>query len=101
MTKPKTKISKKEIENIAELIMVRLRKEEKSMLPKQLRIILKYAEQLDDINTSKLKETSQVTGLKNILRDDKVKRSLTQKEALSNAAFVEGGFFKVPGKLYL
>jgi len=49
------------------------------------------------LDTTGIKETSQVTNLKNVFREDMIEkeRMLTQEEALSNAKNTLDGYFKV------
>ena len=56
-----------------------------------------YVSQLQSVNTEDVVETSQVTGLENVLREDEIDESriLTQEEALSGAKSTHNGFFVV------
>lgn len=88
-------ISKNEVKHIAKLANIGLSNQELEKFQKQLSGILEYVDQLNELDTKKVKPTFQVTGLKNIWREDLVKPSLTQKEALQNAPQQENGYFKV------
>lgn len=63
---------------------------------KQLQVVLDYIEKLNEIETKNVEETSQITGLENVLREDKANSSriLSQEEALINASDKENGLFK-------
>ncbi|PWU23573.1 Asp-tRNA(Asn)/Glu-tRNA(Gln) amidotransferase GatCAB subunit C [Candidatus Cerribacteria bacterium 'Amazon FNV 2010 28 9'] len=67
----------------------------------QLNSVLEYTQQASMLSTDGVAETSQVTGLENILREDVVERSrmFTQEEALSNAHRTHNGYFVVPALL--
>lgn len=54
---------------------------------------LKYLEVLDELDTSKVPETNQVTGLTNVFQDEKNSKTITSKEALSNAKEQSNGLF--------
>ena len=95
----KTKLTKKDIEHIAELVMMELTDEEIAKVGPQMEEILTYVAQLNELDTSKTESTHHVTGLENVLRKDEVWPSLSQEGALSNAAQTEDGYFKVPGSL--
>lgn len=89
------KISKKEVEHLAKLANFKLSKKEVEKFQKQLSEILDYFNLLQEVRTLKVKPTSQVTGLENVLRDDQVGLGLSQKEALSGSKSVHKGYFKV------
>ena len=61
----------------------------------QLSDILENFEILQEVDTSEVQPTSQVTGLRNIVKDDGVIPSLTQGEIMANAPQEEDGFFKI------
>ena len=88
-----------DISHVAKLANLMLSPNEKKKFEKQLEETIEYIEGLNEVKTEGVKPTSQVTGLENVLREDEVKPSLTQEEALSNAKSVHNGFFKVKGIL--
>jgi len=89
------KLSINQVEHIAKLANFHLSKKELSKFQRQLSEILSYIEILNKVDTSKIKTTSQVTGLENVFKKDRVEESLTQKEALSNTKSKQNGYFKV------
>lgn len=84
---------------VAKLANLPLSPKEKEKFEKQLSEILSYIEKLKEINTENIKTTSQVTGLENVVRNDEISPSLSQKEALSNTKSQHNGFIKVPAIL--
>ena len=91
-----SKITADEVEKLAKLARVGLTKEETQTLASQMTEILGFAEQLDKVDVSGVEPTSQVTGLANVFRDDKVIRAEnTREELLSNAPETEAGSIKV------
>lgn len=88
-----------DIKQVAKLANLTLTKEEEEKFSRQLLETTKYIEGLDEVDTTGVEPTSQVTGLENITREDIVKPSLSQDEALKNAASTHNGFFKVKGVL--
>ena len=64
------KISLEEVEHIAELARIELTKEEKEKFSDELSDVLGYVEQLQEVDTKKIKPVSQVTGLVNVVRED-------------------------------
>jgi len=85
-----------EVEHIARLARLRLTEEEKERYSVQLGKMLEYVRQLNELDLAKVPPTSHVVPLKNVLREDVVRESLPQEEALRNAPQKEKGYFKVP-----
>ena len=90
------KISKEQVEHVALLARLELTEAEKEMYTEQLNSILEYAAVLDKLDTKDVPPTAHPLPLHNVFRDDVVKPSISQDEALSNAPDQEDGFFKVP-----
>lgn len=67
------KLTKEEVEHIADLARIKLSSKEIRKYQDQLSTILDYIEQLGEVDTTDVEPTAQVTGLENILREDKVK----------------------------
>jgi aspartyl-tRNA(Asn)/glutamyl-tRNA(Gln) amidotransferase subunit C len=84
-----------DINHVAKLANLPLNPQEKEKFEKQLSETLTYVGKLSSVNTEKVKETSQVTGLENVTRVDEAKTSLTQEEALKNTNSSHNGLFKV------
>lgn len=62
----------KEIEQIAALARLELSEKEKKMYAEQLSVVLDYIGMLNEVNTDNVIETSQVTGLEDVTREDGV-----------------------------
>ncbi len=90
-----TQLSPEEVQKIASLAAMHLSEVEVKKFQGWLTEALNYIEVLQEIDTSKTPETSQVTGLINIWRADQARVSLTQKQALQNAPRQLRGYFKV------
>lgn len=73
--------------------------EEKKKFESQLEETIDYVNQLEEIDTQKVKPTSQVTGLENVVRKDEAAPSFSQEEALQNTKNKQNGMFKVPAIL--
>lgn len=65
------KLTVKEVEQIANLARLELNEEEKKMYAEQLSVVLEYIGILNEVNTEGVKETCQVTGLEDVVREDK------------------------------
>ena len=61
-----------EVRHIAKLAKLKLSDKEIKKFTKQLSNILGFFEQLQEVNTNDVEETSQVTGLENVLRIDEI-----------------------------
>jgi aspartyl-tRNA(Asn)/glutamyl-tRNA(Gln) amidotransferase subunit C len=85
-----------QVEEIALLARLDLNKPEKEKFRAQLSAILDYAEMLQELDTSNVPPTAQVTGLVGVMRDDVVTGSLTQAQVLKNAPAHQEGFVTVP-----
>lgn len=88
-----------DVKRIASLANLSLSDKELKKFRSQLEETLIYIKNLSEINTARTEPTSQVTGLENVTREDKVTPSLTQEKALRNAVSTQNGFFKVKGVL--
>ncbi len=90
------KITIKEVEHVANLARLEFNEEEKKKLAQQLAKILDYIDQLNKLDTTNVEPTSHVIPVKNVVRPDVVKPSLSKEEALSNAPSNLDGLFEVP-----
>ncbi len=91
------KLEKKEIEHIANLARLDLSDKELELYGGQLSDILSYIDYLQEVDTTGVEPTAQVTGLENVLRDDVVNvwDKKEQADALAQAASLEDGQIKV------
>lgn len=88
-------IVKINVKHTALLANLKLTSQEEKKFEGQLSSILDYVNKLQEVDTENTEETSQVTGLENVTREDNASPSLSQEEVLSNAKSVHNGFFKV------
>lgn len=92
-------ITKKDVDHVAKLARLDLNDTEKDLFTDQLNAILKYAEQLNQLNTEGVVPTSHAMPLVNVMREDVAKPSLPIEKVLQNAPDHEDGQFKVPAVL--
>lgn len=85
-----------EVEKVALLARLEFSQEEKERFTAQLNRILEYMEKLNELDTENVEPTSHVLPIKNVFREDEVKESLPQEEALANAPAKANGHFLVP-----
>ncbi len=66
------KLTVKEVEKIANLARLGLNDQEKEKFADQLSLILDYVDQLKEVDTTNVKPIAQITGLENVMRNDKI-----------------------------
>ncbi len=76
-------LSNQQIQHIAKLARLGLKKGEDEKFSKQISAILEYVDMLQEVDTDKVEPTSQVTGLENVTRKDAVERFSTKEELLA------------------
>lgn len=86
-----------DVRHVAKLANLEISPEEEKRFETQLSEVLDMVGKLNEIDTTGIQETSQVTGLENVTREDIPKQSLSQEEALSNATAQHNGLFMVKG----
>ena len=91
------KLSPQEIEDIATLARLELSDAEKKMYAEQLSVVLEYMKILDEVDTSNVEETCQVTGLMDVVREDEVVDSgmNTKGKLIESFPEKEGDMLKV------
>ena len=89
-------ISIQDVEHVANLARLELSEEEKVQYTEQLNAILKYVEQLNELDTTGVEPTSQAMPMFNVMREDEAKLVCTREEAFLNAPDEEDGHFRVP-----
>lgn len=91
-------VTTEEVQKIAKLANLKLRDNEVKLFAGQFTATVDIINQLNEVNTSSVLATYQVTGLSNITREDIVdpKRVLPQQIALREAPLTHEGFFVVP-----
>ena len=91
-----SKISNEEVKRLAGLAHIGLSDAETTSLAGELDAIVGFVEQLQAIDTRGVNQTSQVTGLVDVWREDVVKPSpVSQVELLKNAPEQQDGYIKV------
>ncbi len=86
-----------DVNYVASLAKIAITPEEAKKLTKELDSILGYVKQLEEVDTTGLEPTYQVTGLKNVMRpDEEVDYGTTQEDLLKNAPHSRDGAIEVP-----
>ncbi len=88
-------VSIEDVYHIANLAKIEITEEEAEKFRVEFEKILEYFNILDEVS-EEIEPTFQVLPLKNVFRDDKPGKCLSQEEALMNARHRENGYFKGP-----
>ena len=89
-------ISKADVKYVAALARIDVPEDKLEGFTKTLGGIVQYVEQLQSLDVSNVKPTSHAVPVGNVLREDVIKASLTNQEALAIAVEAKEGSFKVP-----
>ncbi len=95
MPKGKNILTTDIVKHVATLAKLDLSAAELKNFQDQLSSILHLVEQVSKVETTNVEPTSQVTGMENVMREDKVGISLSQDEVLRNASRKHNGYFVV------
>ncbi len=89
------KITREQVKHVARLARLGLAEAEIAKFGDQLSHILANMEILNQLETSDVPVTAQVTGLANVTRPDATWQSLDREAVLANAPRREGDYFQV------
>ncbi len=84
-----------DVEKIADLARLELTGAQKMAYLGQLSAILDYAEMLNELDIDDVLPTSSAVSLKNVMRDDKIKPSLSLNDVLFNAPQQANNQFRI------
>ena len=90
------KIDHKTVDEIAHLARLEFDAAAKDDMVKDMNNMLAFVEKLNELNTTGVEPLIYMTDESNILREDIVKETITQKEALLNAPKKDSDYFKAP-----
>jgi aspartyl-tRNA(Asn)/glutamyl-tRNA(Gln) amidotransferase subunit C len=88
-------LTAEEVKKLAVLARIALSEAEVEKFRKGLSTVLDYVEELKTVNVEGLEEVSQVTGLVNVQREDKVAVADNHQDIFSQAPEMKDGFYKV------
>jgi len=94
--KKKMKITIEEVQHVANLARLNLDGQELQTITNQLDVILTYVEKLQELDTENITPTTHAFSITNAFREDVVRKSLPQKDALANSYKENGELFVVP-----
>ncbi len=90
------RITREEVERIADLARLTLSAEEAQALTHDLDTMLEYVQALDGLDTQNVEPTAHPLPVATALRPDRARPSLAPEEAVGNAPEREGSAFTVP-----
>lgn len=93
------KLTKQEVQQVAELANLALSDDEINRMAQDLDSILIHVDKLSELDTSGVEPMAQVlyeAGETATLREDRERAPLGNTAALANAPLAGGGYFKVP-----
>ena len=90
------KITRKEVEHVAQLARLHLDGEELDLMTEQLDMILSYVAKLEELDTEGIEPTTHAFSITNAFREDIVEPSLDQEKALANGPQHSDDSFVVP-----
>ena len=90
------RVDKELIKHVAELARLKLTEKEIDKFLPQLKESLEYFSKLSKVKTDNVKPSFQPVDIKNVLREDKEEKCLSQEEALSLTEHKKEGYFKGP-----
>lgn len=95
--KPQKTVTEELVRHLAKLANLNLTQNQLLKLLPQFSSIIDLVSKVQSLKTDNIPETSQVTGLENVFREDIVdtSRMLSQKDVLSNVKKTHKGFIEV------
>ena len=90
------KIDIKTVDEIAHLARLEFNDEAKGEILNDMNRMLAWVDKLNELDTNKVEPLIYMSEERSVLREDEVKQTLTQKEALQNAPKKDSDYFKVP-----
>lgn len=92
-------LSRNEVEKVAVLARLKLTDAELDALTEQLSAVLRYVEQLDELDTEDVEPLAHVADLANVFRADKTMPSFARDTMLAGAPKTDGACYLTPAVL--
>ncbi len=84
------------LKHIARLARLHFKDQELKVYESQVEGILKFIDELKQVNVEGVEPTSHPMAIKNVFREDEIKPSLAIEEILKHSPKSRGRFFEVP-----
>ena len=85
-----------DLQHVVKLARIELSVEEEQRIGPQLSEIIQYVEKLSELDVDGIQPTAHAVQLTNVLREDQLRPSLSQDDAMRNAPKSAKGLFVVP-----
>lgn len=85
-----------DVRKVARLARLKLTDDEVAAFTRQLADVVRYVDQLSEVNTAGVEPLAHAIEIENVLRADEPRPSLPRADALSNAPASDGRYFLVP-----
>tara|TARA_Y100000588_G_C14047796_1_gene835761 strand:- start:252 stop:554 length:303 start_codon:yes stop_codon:yes gene_type:complete len=92
----KIKVDQKLISNLSKLAKLNFDQEAAEKMKSDLNVMLHFVDVISKIDTTDVKPLIYLSKETNVLRNDEVKNSISQNNALKNAPQKDSDYFKVP-----
>ncbi|MCA9213467.1 MAG: Asp-tRNA(Asn)/Glu-tRNA(Gln) amidotransferase subunit GatC [Planctomycetales bacterium] len=92
-------LSREDVIKVSLLARLQLSGAETDSMTEQLRSILDYIEQLNELDTEGVEPMAHAADVSNVFADDVLRPSLDRKDALANAPKADDECFRVPAVL--
>ena len=89
-------ISKPLVQHLSKLASLQLTDDQINLYQSNLSSIMDYMDQIKKLDLKSVSETFRTSEEENVWRDDEIKASFTQTQALANAMSTYQGYFLVP-----
>ncbi len=90
------KIDIKTVDEIAHLARLEFNDEAKAEILNDMNRMLAWVDKLNELDTDKVEPLIYMSEERTVVREDEVKQTLTQIEALQNGTKKDSDYFKVP-----
>ena len=90
------KIDVKTVDEIAHLARLEFNADAKNEIVNDMNRMLAFVDKLNELDTNNVEPLIYMNNETNVMREDEVKVTLTQAEALKNAPKKDSDYFKVP-----
>lgn len=90
------KIDIKTVDEIAHLARLEFQESDKNEMIQDMNNMLQFVDKLNELDTEQIEPLIYMTDEVNVLREDEVKVTVSQQEALKNAPRKDSDYFKVP-----
>ena len=90
------KIDIKTVDEIAHLARLEFNEEAKGEILNDMNRMLAFVDKLNELDTDNVEPLIYMTEERSVMREDEVKQTVTQAEALKNAPKKDSDYFKVP-----